>query len=542
MLSCCCAVVALVCSIWGSAPWCDELTFVDSAVNFLRSGDWGSNVWYCVYSPLFPLVSAGAMQVLGCCHFVSSLVTVAFALIASLVLLRIFRRRGWFGNERSELAFVILFWFGSVFSWIVMNGRPDTMTLLFTVLLADALAPGGMKTGRMWRTVAYAGGLVLTSSYMLPVLFVYGCVLLVVSRGSDRKAVFRCGICAAVGVAAAYMAVAAFYWWQHEFVRFVGFMTYFNSLTGYKCGSLAERLVRSYRACPEALVLAGIVIILTKRRLEGALVLLIPAVMTMGGRYEPYYAWTVYVSAVVVFVRAIPVLPKHLPLAIVVSSVLWCGWSLRSRAGGASLRLEEARAARAFVDAHRKMLIKGPVVVAADTVGDVSLYYPLLSIGADIWYRGYETLTGPSDRQKFEIGLASVVADPERRRWLMDKAFAVQDCMETLPRSGMLICHLKKDWERVLPLVMEQGYQVEILADCGEFRIYRFEKRDDRLAAWAKCSAHAVAFTSRSMTSRAGFLRRISGSMKRRLPASSRRTLSLDALTSVTARRLLPKK
>ena len=477
MLSCCCAVAALVCSIWGSSPWCDELTFVDSAVNFLRTGNWGSNVWYCVYSPLFPLVSAGAMRVLGCCHFASSLVTVAFALVTSLVLLRICRRRGWFCDERSELVFVILFWFGSVFSGIVMNGRPDTMTLLFTVLLADALAPGGVETERPWCAGAYAGGLVLTSSYMLPVLFVYGCVLLVVSHGADRKSVFRCGICAALGVMVAYTVVAMFYWWQHEFVRFIGFMTYFNSLIGYKCGSLAERLVRSYRACPEALVLAGIVVVLTKRRLEGTLVLLIPAVMTMGGRYEPYYAWTVYVAAVVVFVRAIPVLPKHLPLAIMVASVLWCGWFLRLRVRNASLRLAEARTARAFVDAHREMLIKGPVVVAADTVGDVSLYYPLLSIGADIWYRGYETLTGPSDRRKFEIGLASVVADPERRRWLMDKAFTAQDCMETLPQSGLLICHLKKDWERVLPLVVEQGYRIELLADRDEFRVYRFEKR-----------------------------------------------------------------
>ena len=478
ILSCCCAIVALACSIWGSAPWCDELTFVDSAVNFLRSGDWGSNVWYCVYSPLFPLASAGAMQVFGCCHFSSSLVTVAFALVASLVILRICRRRGWFGDGRSELAFVILFWFGSVFSWIVMNGRPDTMTLLFTVLLADALAPGGMETGRAWRTAVYAGGLVLTSSYMLPVLFAYGCVLLIVSRGADRKAVFRCGICAAVGVATAYMLIAAFYWWQREFVRFVGFMTYFNSLTGYKCGSLAERLVRSYRACPEALVLAGIVIALTKRRIEGVLVLAIPAVMTLGGRYEPYYAWTVYVAAVIVFVRAIPALPKRLPLAIVIASVLWCGWSFQLRTRNASSRLEEARAARTFVDAHREMLSNGPIVVAADTVGDVSLYYPLLSIGADVWYRGYETLNGPSDRQKFEIGLASVVADPDRHRRLMKKAFAVQDCMEVLPQSGTLICHLKEDQERVLPLVAKHGYQTESLVNCDGFEIYRLKKRD----------------------------------------------------------------
>lgn len=480
ILSCCCAIVALVCSICGSAPWCDELTFVDSAVNFLRSGDWGSNVWYCVYSPLFPLASAGAMRVLGHCHFVSSLVTIAFALAASLVILRVCRRRGWFCDGRSELAFVILFWFGNVFSGIVMNGRPDTMTLLFAALLADALAPGGVEAGRMWRTVASAGGLVLTSSYMLPVLFVYGCVLLVVSRGADRKTVFRCGVCAAVGVVLAYVVIAAFYWWQHEFVRFVGFMTYFNSLTGYKCGSLAERLVRSYRACPEALVLAGFVVVLTKRRLEGVLILLIPAVMTFGGRYEPYYAWTVYVASVVVFVRAIPVLPKYLPLAVVIASVLWSGKGLQSRAKRGSLVRKDARIARAFVGAHRGMLTRGPVVVAADTVGDVSLYYPLLSIGADIWYRGYETLTGPSDRQKFEIGLSSVVSDPARRRWLMDKAFAIQDCMEILPQSGTLICHLGEDLERILPLVSKQGYQVEILSDCGEFKIYRFEKQHGR--------------------------------------------------------------
>ena len=100
------------------------------------------------------------------------------------------------------------------------------------------------------------------------------------------------------------------------------------------------------------------------------------------------------------------------------------------------------------------------------------------------------------------------------------------------------IMPLELDW-----LLPEHGEGVDRVGDVGEMLRARlaFAPVPD-LARDVEDALYAVAFTSWLMTSRAGFLSRISGSMKRRLPASSRRTLSLVALTSVTARSSLPKK
>lgn len=474
------AVCTFAASTLTSRPWCDELTFVDSAYNFLRTGEWSSNVWYCVYSPLFPLVTAGLMRIFGASHLVASASCILFALVSSCVLVDVMRRRRWIATGFSELAFAALFWCGWSTSWIWTDGRPDAATLLFSIILIDALAPDREGSRKILRTFLSAYFLVLTSSYMLPILFVFGCIVLVCSHGDARKAVFRRGFAAAGGIALGYATMVAFYWWQHELVRFVGFMAYFNSVTGWKGGSLVERLIRAYHACPEALVLVVVAAFTRRFVKELMFVALIPAVMVICGRYEPYYAWTIHVASVVLFVRAVPLLSRKCVALLLVLAVVLCfhRWYLISSAHTA-MRAEN-QMAQEFVNKHRDLLSSRPVVVAADTVGDVSLYYPLLGLGADIWYRGPETLSAPSDREKFAVGLSSFVSDPELRGRLLRMAFSVQKCQEILPQNGLLVTHRPEDRDKVLEALPRLNRKAERIVDAGGYEVFEIE--EDKLS------------------------------------------------------------
>lgn len=468
-----CAVCALVVSALTSGPWCDELTFADSAFNFLQTGEWESNVWYCVYSPLFPLVTAGMMKVFGTSHFVASASCILFALISSCVLVDVLRRRRWIETPLSAWTLVVLFWCGYSSSWIWGDGRPDAATMLFSIVLIDTLAPDGSGERKTLLAFLAALFLVLTSSYMLPVLFVFGCLVLCFAHGDERKGVVCRGFAAAGGIAFGYALIVVFYWWQHELVRFVGFMVYFNSVTGLKSQPLIGRLLRAYQMCPDVFVLL-LVVACTRRFIrECVCVALIPAVMVVCGRYEAYYAWTVHLASAVLLARAVPFLPCSVVFAILMMTVgayfAKVGVALQTFGD----RRSETRMAREFVRTHRDLLLSCSVVVAADTVGDVSLYYPLLEIGADIWYRGPETLAAPSDREKFTVGLSAFVADSAQREKLLKKAFSIQKCQDVLPQNGLLVCHRLDDKDKVMSFLPKLNRKVEKLTGSGAYEIYK---------------------------------------------------------------------
>jgi len=469
------AVVLLVVSLWMSGPWCDELTLVDSSVNFLRTGSWSSNVWYCVYSPLFPIAAASGLSVFGASHLTTVATCLLFALLSACALVDVCRRRGYSLTRFSDFVLAVLFWTGGTFAGIAMNGRPETATLLFTILLADALAPGGHLSHPRLRTFVWAFLLVLTSSYMLPILFVFGCTLLAFNGGDERREVFRRGLLAACGITLAYLVIVVFYASQRELVRFLGFMACFNSVTGIRSGSLPERILAAYRVAPESLALVVLAAVSRRHLKETLFVALIPMLMVLGGRYVSYYSWAFYVASVVLFVRAIPSLPKGLVLAVALVSLGLFGYRTMVRLPWLGERLESARQATAFVDRHRDLLRSGPVVVAVDTVGDTVFYYPLLAIRADMWYRGVETLEAPTDREKFDVGLSGFISDPQKRRELLDKASAIQKYQETFPRKGLLLGHDRADLEKVIARLASEDYRVEEIVVEDPYSIYRIE-------------------------------------------------------------------
>lgn len=485
LLSLALAVTTLLLSGWTSRPWCDELTFLDSAVNFLRSGVWHSEVFYLVNNPLYPLAAASATVLFGASHFVVVSVGVLFAFLASVLVLRSMRRRGAFGGIGSEIAFVALFWTVGSMVGIITNGRPDTMVLFLTVLLIDGMFPadGCEMSGRRVFFEAYL--LMLAAAYTLPLCCVFSAAGMVCAA-HRRKAFVRTALIVGGGICA-WLTIAAFYAWQCELVRFIGFYATFNSITGQKFGSFAERVLAGYAydfwtlgIHVSALAVACVVGRLRGFIRVGIVILLIPLLMTVCGRYQPYYGWLFSVPsfcfAVAVLSRVSFRVGRYLPfVALVLAACLVRG--VRSSSECVANRTSRD-AADAFVMREQGHFGEGAtVVVADDTIGNVDLYYPLLSRKTDLWFRGKAALTEMSDERKFEVGLALFVKDEAKRKKILACVLKHQRVMGYLPKSGVVVFNTKQDFDGLGPIFQRNG-RLSFLASDGVRSLYSFCRVD----------------------------------------------------------------
>lgn len=480
LLSLALAAVTLVLAAFTTFPWCDELVLAGDPARWAVAGSFDGRVWPCTYNLLYPLALSVWFKVFGVSHLATISMSTLAAFLASCLCLGAARRRGLFRSPLPSLAFVVLFWCGHGLNWMVTDGRLDALTMLFAVPLADLLLPDpGRREGRrtVMMTAVWAFLLMLTSVYMLPLLFVLGLLVLVLDPLHDRAVIWRKGFAAAAAIAIGYALIAGFYFLQANLIRFCGFYLYFNTITGFKAAPLPIRIAKGYLFNREALALAIVALAALpfsrRSRPKGlawalAFTLAVPLVMTLGGRYEQYYSWAFYVplSLLAVGVLGSCRLARGLCLALVLT---WGGLAVRSqvervREGG--LARSHAAACGDFVRAHPEVFRPGhEIVIAEDVTGDGAFFYPVLRSGARAWFRGVETLTAPSDEEKFDVGLSMLVPDAGKRRRMLAAVAGLQSYMPTLPDDGFVVFPSAESRERVEPLLRERGCELETIVE-----------------------------------------------------------------------------
>lgn len=504
ILSLALAAVTLALAAFTTFPWCDELVLAGDPARWAVAGSFDGRVWPCIYNLLYPLALSGWFKVFGVSHLATISLSTLAAFLASCLCLRVARRRGLFGGLLPSLAFVVLFWCGHGLNWMVTDGRLDALTMLFAVLFADALLPDpGRREGRrtVLMTAVWAFLLMLTSVYMLPVLFVLGLLVLIADPLHDRAVIWRKGFAATAAIVVGYALIAGFYFLQANLIRFCGFYLYFNTITGLKAEPMAIRLVKGYLFNREALALAFVVLAampFSRRSRPNGLVaalgftLAIPLVMTLGGRYEHYYSWAFYVplSLLAVCVLGSCRFSRWLCLALVLA---WGGFAVCSQTElvrESGLARSHAVACDDFVRAHPEVFRPGhEIVVAEDVTGDGAFFYPVLRSGARPWFRGVETLTAPSDEEKFDAGLAMLVPDAEKRRRMLAAVAGLQSYMPTLPDDGFVVFPSAESRERVEPLLRERGCELETIAETP-FALARMARKS-RLKPGQTANGHA---------------------------------------------------
>ena len=474
------AILTLIGAAYCTFPWCDELVLADAPANWALHGVLEGRVWPCTYNFLYPALLSVWFKIFGVSHSTTCSLSVLAAFLAVHCSLRIALRRQLFSGHLAELAFVCLFWGGLTLSWIITNGRLDTLTMLFTVLFADTLIPDAnrVETRRsLIQTAVRASLLVLTSVYMLPVLFMLGIALLATYRSQDRKIVFRKGLVSTISFAVSYAFMALWYFLHGETIRFLGFYLYFNTITGLKAEPMPTRILHAYSYNIEALVLWALILITAsglRKRLSRASVfalafsLSIPLLMTIGGRYEAYYSWAFYLPTTIAILSLIDNARRRTLAftACVLGGVTMFVLHQVSQYRGSGPCREKVQLGAAFVESHQDLFTNGVEVVVGEGIegGRQEFFYPLLRSGARPWFRGYDTLNGPSDREKFKIGLGFLVKDPIQQDKVLKSALRYQKCMPMLPGTGYMIFTSEENRQRIEPLIEKLGRKITLIS------------------------------------------------------------------------------
>ena len=456
--------------------WYDELCMGDGVFMKALHGLSWSGVWACSYNPLYPMLMVIWTKLFGASHLAFCSFTVLCGYLSSLLLLGIAHRRGLFHGRLADSAFIAMFWGGWHFAWSLTCGRVDILMLLLTAGFVDALVPTASERRNPLVIFSWAFAMMLAAPYTLPVLFILGLILL--ASAKDRKDIVLRGIFAALGIGTAFIANCTYYLVQHDLIRFLGSYVYFNSLTGYKVATFSERLIHGYLYDYTAITLCAFGILFGKLKprefLAAAFVALIPLLMLLGGRYETYYAWAFFIPSLVLATTAAFRRGKVLCLILLIcGTALFIARQAKTCESSANTRANRDLC-HAFVRECAGLIPPdSDVVVAADLDGNTGFYYPLINLGARVWYRGPEMLTGRTDEEKFNEGLAFIASTPERKQELKNFIRKIQRIIPVLPERGFVMFYSDDDVTKIKPMFENHGFHLHQLRKSGGFSLWK---------------------------------------------------------------------
>lgn len=122
--------------------WCDDTFFVDWARQMAINGQFESKPWpgsVPDYVPLYPVLLAGWIKVLGFSYFKVHLLDIFLAFINHCLLLNILVKRNIIKKSITIVGISICIWFGHTMFWINNAGRPEVLTLTMTIIAANYL-------------------------------------------------------------------------------------------------------------------------------------------------------------------------------------------------------------------------------------------------------------------------------------------------------------------------------------------------------------------------------------------------------------------
>ena len=333
-------------------PWIDEIGMVDYPVNFILDGEWRTTAWfgdknnevYSVYPPLYQFVLVPWIWLFGVSPAACRSLNVVIAFFISLLIYRFMRRKSIIKNGYTLLLFLLLFWCGSMFSWIYRNGRVDTLNLLCTT----AFIAGYCYHLKKWFLALFA--FLIATSGIQACPYVLGILICIYFFQPDKKRAKTAIFMMIAGALAGLLFMSLFFYQQGHLLSFYyrsftfsgSWNNIISLLNPYVEKSISldstikealnkpailnttpflQRVLEAYVANREYLILSVVNIIAyaglwVKRKIifnapETRLLfitIIVPLIMAVVGRFAGYYTWMCYIPAVVF---AIYVVGKH---------------------------------------------------------------------------------------------------------------------------------------------------------------------------------------------------------------------------------------
>jgi hypothetical protein len=458
---------------WHPLPG-DEMTLHDFSVNFVENGAWYStsgfadknNEVYSTYPPLNQIILIPWIWLFGSSLTACRSLNVILVFFICTIIFRLLRNADVLKNYYSILVFLLLFWCADVFSWIFRNGRPDVLNML----CATGFLAAYYEKYNKWLLALFASLVFMSGIQACP--FLLGVLVCLYFFQSDKKRVWT-AICMFVVGTLGGLAILSFVsYLQGHFLsfyyrNFIVFSSTAQSIVSFLVPYL-ENLLKLDPAIHEALmktnqtgsipffekiadaylvnkgylllsVVNGVLLawLLFKKQITFentelkllAISLLLPAFMTLAGRFAIYYTWMSYIPAVICLVYT---LGKHshqlcVILAAGVATLVVVGFGLPKTL---------ATTDRAAYERMESFILKQGFSKHDKIIAPFSAYYIIRNITKTCYFTGLYPLNLVPDDTKYILSAKNDFGDENmyiyiNRRILDGKHVAVVDSLDS---------------------------------------------------------------------------------------------------------------
>lgn len=487
-VGCCCAFVLWVVSVCAanaiSYPWMDEIGTADTAVNCVNHGGWFSYVWPYSYNPLYLFVERFWIRIWGASHVSVCALSSFFCFLSCCAMCIVASSRKLIKGGPSFALLPFLLYGGWSMSWIVVNGRIDMLALLLSILLMNEIEKNGCCA---WRVVLLSFFMMMSAIFTFPIIAAFG-VCVMIRKGRPLFLDYaKKGCCVCVGIGIAYIVICLYYYMHHQLFRFVhSYFSYNATLSGAR-ESIVGSVMAAYKVDYCALLLSAVGIIVSlvnkKMRFWSVLIVVIPALMVVSGRYLFYYSWMFYCPAV--FVLSCAVRPSWARKALIV--VICCYVAVvvcRVKANKGNYDIVDS--VNAFIEANAKLFSEGLDVIDAENIVDdrnqlqpIAFYWSIVDKRCKVWLRtSLMPRSTPGPREKFEKVVERLVPKDK------ESALAIFDSVESVPPKmpstarGLMVSREKSLRLKLVMELEKSRYLVRQVVADGEFSIDEWSKQD----------------------------------------------------------------
>jgi hypothetical protein len=344
---------------WFPLPWIDEISLHDSSINFALDGEWRTTAFfgdrnnevYSTYPPLYQFLLVPWVWLFGVSPLACRSLNIVLVFLICVITYRFLRRSNVIRDYTSLVIFLLLFWCAGIFSWIYRNGRPDILNMLCAVCFLTCYYE---KRSR-WLLVLFSFLTVISGIQACPYLM--GMLVCLYVFHPEKKGVKTALSMFIAGTAAGLIFLTVCFYLQGHLLQFYyrsfilfsesvkSIISFFSSHIEHLPADIKEALLKPVLSTPtsffEKMMAAYLVNtdrlmlcsangtvylwLLFKRKIvyrstESKLIfitLLIPAVMTVAGRFAVYYSWMCYIPSVLYSVYVVGKHKRHLFVSFV---------------------------------------------------------------------------------------------------------------------------------------------------------------------------------------------------------------------------------
>ena len=483
-------------------PELDEIYFADAPANLLLNGEWKSHIVYSqfLYQPLYAFVLIPWMLIFGVSHYSVCGLGVLFGFVTCIALLQACKTLCLISHPWQEYLLIVGFWAVNTFTDFETFGRPDNLGMLITLLIIYTFLRYPNIASR--NALLLGIMLILVGVYEVPVFIFFFSLMMIFSYNNRKELTcwLRKGVYFASGILVGELLVCVFFFLN----RYTSLMSYIQytfmssmNANATSTNGVIDRMYETYTYnwYITFIFVLFIVLLIVKKisynKIITFFIISLPGLMTLAGRFVPYYSWIYYIPLCVLMVYTLRNYKKAACTFIsllVLSSVSYFVSQWFTTYGFQEATIgelnEKKNKCSNYFEEKRNIISHFDNVVLSEE----QLYYHVVNSGGEVWFQyrknidsklefyNYNDMNGYLD-SKLKRKSDDYINKPYIGTFLYFYRYR-NPRQPYFPEQGICIYTCEEEKTTSLAFLKHFGYNYNCLDDSGEFSIYQFNKID----------------------------------------------------------------